>query len=62
VPVYPGIGLSVWTPECDVAKLIEMVTIARRCGARGFTVFEYSTSTAREVVPMCGLGITRTKP
>jgi uncharacterized lipoprotein YddW (UPF0748 family) len=61
VPVYPGIGLSVWTPACDVVKLIDMVTIARRLGAKGFTVFEYSAATAREVVPLCGQGITRSK-
>ena len=61
VPVYPGIGLGVWTPACDVMKTIQMITAARQKGAKGFTIFEYSAATAAEVVPMLGLGITRSK-
>jgi uncharacterized lipoprotein YddW (UPF0748 family) len=56
---YPGIGLSTWQPPTDVCKLIDQVLAARRLGARGFTVFEYSAATAREVLPLCGKGITR---
>jgi len=58
VPCYPGIGLSVWPEPADVVKLIEQVTIARRLGARGFTVFEYRAPEARDVVPRCGMGLT----
>jgi uncharacterized lipoprotein YddW (UPF0748 family) len=59
VPVYPGMGLSVWTPRSDVAKLIEQIGIVRRLGAPGFTVFNYAELEARDIVPLCGKGITR---
>ena len=59
VPCYPGIGLSTWPDKTDVARLIDQITIARRLGAKGFTVFEFNPATAREVVPLCGKGITR---
>jgi len=59
VPVYPGIGLGVWTPACDVMKTVQMITAARARGARGFTIFEYTAATARDVVPMLGMGITK---
>jgi uncharacterized lipoprotein YddW (UPF0748 family) len=59
VPCYPGIGLSTWPDKTDVARLIDQITIARRLGAKGFTVFEFNPATARDVVPLCGKGITR---
>jgi uncharacterized lipoprotein YddW (UPF0748 family) len=59
VPCYPGIGLATWTPSGDVCRLIDFIEIARRAGAPGFTVFEYRAAEASEVVPLCGLGITR---
>ena len=59
VPCYPGIGLATWTPSGDVCRLIDFIEIARRAGAPGFTVFEYRATEASEIVPLCGLGITR---
>jgi len=59
IPCYPGIGLSVWTPRGDICKLIEMIQITRRLGTGGFTVFNYAEFEARDVVPLCGKGITR---
>jgi len=59
VPCYPGIGLSTWPDQGDVARLIEQISIARRLGTRGFTIFEFNATTAREIVPLCGKGITR---
>jgi uncharacterized lipoprotein YddW (UPF0748 family) len=59
VPCYPGIGLSTWQPPTDLVTLIEQITAARRLGAKGFTIFEFNAASAREVVPMCGMGITR---
>jgi hypothetical protein len=59
VPVYPGIGLSTWTPPTDVVKVIEQIRAAREKGAKGFTIFEFNAASAREVVPMLGKGITR---
>jgi len=58
VPCYPGIGLSTWG-ELDAAKLIEQITLARKLGAGGFTIFNYSGPEAAGIVPLCGEGITR---
>ncbi len=59
VPCYPGIGLSVWPDAGNVLKLIDQINMTRQCGTGGFTVFNYAVSEARDVVPMCGVGITR---
>ena len=59
VPVYPGIGLSCWTPTGDICKLIEQIQITRRLKTGGFTVFNYGADEAREILPLCGKGLTR---
>ncbi len=59
VPCYPGIGLSVWPDPTDICKLIEQIKVTRRLGTGGFTVFNYNMPAAEEVLPLCGLGITR---
>jgi uncharacterized lipoprotein YddW (UPF0748 family) len=59
VPCYPGIGLSVWSPTCDVLNLVEKIAITRRYKTGGFTVFQYAGAEAREVVPLLGKGLTR---
>ena len=59
VPCYPGIGFSVWRPQPDVCKLIDQINITRRLKTGGFTVFNYSVNEARQILPMCGKGITQ---
>ena len=59
VPCYPGIGLSVWPNPTDVPGLIEFIRITRELQTGGFTIFNYGESEAKDVVPLCGLGITR---
>jgi uncharacterized lipoprotein YddW (UPF0748 family) len=59
VPCYPGIGISTWSGERDVAKLIEHIKITRRLQTGGFTIFNYAESEADRIVPLCGQGITR---
>jgi uncharacterized lipoprotein YddW (UPF0748 family) len=59
VPCYPGIGLSTWPGELDVVNLIEQIHTTRRMGTGGFTVFNYAVGESREIVPLCGQGITR---
>jgi len=58
VPVYPGIGLSTWGAGDRVCTLIDQVGVTRRLGCGGFTVFEYNEAEAREILPLCGLGLT----
>ncbi|HUT34974.1 MAG TPA: family 10 glycosylhydrolase [Planctomycetota bacterium] len=59
VPCYPGIGLGVWSPGDNIVKLIDFIGVTRKLGTRGFTIFEYRAPEAREIVPLCGKGITR---
>ncbi|KPJ77732.1 MAG: hypothetical protein AMS14_00455 [Planctomycetes bacterium DG_20] len=59
VPCYPGIGLSVWPKKCNIHRLIDQIAITREHQTGGFTIFEYRVPEAHEVVPLCGLGITR---
>ncbi len=59
VPCYPGIGLSVWKDPADIAKLIEQIGVTRRHETGGFTVFNYGSSEAREILPLLGKGLTR---
>ncbi|MBN1347744.1 MAG: family 10 glycosylhydrolase [Phycisphaerae bacterium] len=58
VPCYPGIGLSVWR-DGDICRLIEQIDITRKHKTGGFTVFNYGATEANEILPLCGMGITR---
>ena len=59
VPCYPGIGLSCWRNRADIFKLFDQIETTRRAKTGGFTIFDYEPREAREVVPLCGLGITK---
>ncbi len=59
VPCYPGIGLSVWGDSADIYELIEQINITRELGTRGFTIFNYGPTEAKEVLPLLGKGMTR---
>ncbi len=56
---YPGIGYSCWGAQGDVFTLFRMIRITRQAGAGGFTIFNYAPAEATEIVPLCGLGISR---
>lgn len=60
VPVYPGIGLSVWRDPQDAVKLIEQIEISRQLGTGGFTIFEYNAR-MEGVLPLVSLGTTATR-
>lgn len=57
-PCYPGIGLSCWANR-DIFRLCEQIDATRQAKTGGFTIFDYEPTEAREIVPLCGLGITR---
>ena len=59
VPCYPGIGLSCWKPSNDICKLIDQIKITRKLRTGGFTIFNYGVSEAKNVLPLCGKGITK---
>jgi len=60
-PCYPGIGLSVWPPSDRASRLVDQVLISRQLGTGGFAIFNYGLSEAEDVLPLCGLGLTRKK-
>ena len=39
--------------------LFDQARLTRAQHTGGFTIFEYSGTEAREIVPLCGLGITK---
>jgi len=61
VPCYPGIGLSTWNDPADICRLIEHVGIARQLKTGGFTIFNYGSTEATQVLPLLGEGMTRKK-
>ena len=55
VPCYPGIGA--WVLPVD--RVIGQIHLARQAGAKGFTLFNYDVTAAKDLVPHLGLGATR---
>ncbi len=58
-PVYPGIGLSVWSKGDRMGHLVAQVLASRAANCGGFMLFNYGVSEASEIVSLCGLGLTR---
>ncbi len=58
IPCYPGIGESASSSRLGPDGVIEQIQIARRYSTRGFVIFNYGVSEARELLPRLGLGIT----
>ena len=61
VPCYPGIGLSTWSDPTDICGLIEQINITRQLKTGGFTVFNYGSTEATQILPLLGEGMTRRK-
>jgi uncharacterized lipoprotein YddW (UPF0748 family) len=57
VPCYPGIGASTM-PRPMPDRVIEQIQITRKHRTGGFTIFNYSPSEARELLPLLGMGTT----
>ncbi|MBI5687753.1 MAG: family 10 glycosylhydrolase [Verrucomicrobia bacterium] len=58
VPVYPGIGVSSSGSRLGADRTIGQIAITRRHDTRGFIIFNYGVTEAKDLVPMLGLGIT----
>lgn len=61
VPCYPGIGLSTWSDPTDICGLIEQINITRQRKTGGFTIFNYGSAEATQILPLLGEGMTRRK-
>jgi uncharacterized lipoprotein YddW (UPF0748 family) len=57
--LYPGIGLSTWEDGNLFPRLVEQIKALRRQNTNGFMIFNYGPNEARDIVPRCGLGLTR---
>ncbi|MFZ2644282.1 MAG: family 10 glycosylhydrolase [Verrucomicrobiia bacterium] len=58
VPVYPGIGVSSSGSRLGADRTIGQIAITRKHDTRGFIIFNYGVTEAKDLVPMLGLGIT----
>lgn len=58
VPSYPGIGYSTWGIDGDIPRLIQQVLLTREYHTGGFTVFNYGSREARDLLAYCVMGIT----
>jgi uncharacterized lipoprotein YddW (UPF0748 family) len=56
--VYPGIGVSSSGSRLGPDRTIGQINITRQHDTRGFIIFNYGASEAKDLVPMLGLGIT----
>jgi uncharacterized lipoprotein YddW (UPF0748 family) len=56
IPLYPGIGATATHIALSADRVVGQIEIARRLGAQGFTIFNFSPETAEAIVPGVGLG------
>ena len=61
IPVYPGIGATASSSSLPADRVAGQIMHARRLGAAGFTIFNLSESTARDLLPGLKLGATAEK-
>lgn len=58
IPLYPGIGATAGASALSSDGVIAQILIARRQGATGFVVFNYSAAMAEQILPDLAKGIT----
>ena len=59
VPCYPGIGASATRLSLGPDRVIGQIQLARQNDTRGFVIFNYGVTEAKDLVPMLGKGITK---
>lgn len=60
IPMYPGIGATASNSSLSADRVAGQILAARQLGAAGFTIFNLSESTARDLLPGLSLGATAT--
>jgi uncharacterized lipoprotein YddW (UPF0748 family) len=58
--VFPGIGVTAMESRLAPDQVIEQILRTRAAGTGGFMLFDLTPSLARDVLPILGLGVTRT--
>ena len=56
IPMYPGIGCTASRSSLSADRVAGQILHARELGAAGFTIFNLSESTARDILPGLKLG------
>jgi len=56
IPIYPGIGATASRSTLSADRVVGQIYHARRLGASGFTIFNFSRSTTQSIIPGVGLG------
>jgi uncharacterized lipoprotein YddW (UPF0748 family) len=56
IPVYPGIGATATRSKLTADRVVGQIHHARKLGAAGFTIFNFSPRTAASIIPGVGLG------
>jgi len=56
IPVYPGIGATASRSTLSADRVVGQIHHARRLGASGFTIFNFSGGTAASILPGVKLG------
>lgn len=56
IPVYPGIGATASRSSLSADRVVGQIYHARRLGAAGFTIFNFSQDVAEAILPGVGLG------
>jgi uncharacterized lipoprotein YddW (UPF0748 family) len=58
IPIYPGIGASVWGSDTGPDGTVVEILAARAAGTGGFIIFNYTGELAGETIPALGMGTT----
>ena len=56
IPVYPGIGATASRSTLPADRVVGQIYHARRLGAAGFTIFNFSSGVADSILPGVGVG------
>jgi len=62
IPFYPGIGASSSASGLGPDGVIAQILAVRQLAAPGFVIFQYDRSTAEQLLPELGKGITAPRP
>jgi hypothetical protein len=56
IPIYPGIGATASRSALSADRVVGQIYHARRLGAAGFTIFNFSSDVAEGILPGVGVG------
>lgn len=60
IPIYPGIGATAFSSSLTPDQVVGQIAIARQAGAHGFTIFDYSSTSAASIISAVGKSAGKT--